>query len=110
MNCVFPFRNNVAKNEVDIIINTGTKPLFVECKTQIQNTTDIDKFASVIKNYGGMGSKGIFITDAKMSDAAKQKCNDHHILMYSLSDEHMGMTNEKALSIKLDSELFNINM
>lgn len=110
MNCFFPFRHNVAKNEVDIIINTGTKPLFVECKTQIQNTTDIDKFASVIKNYGGMGSKGIFITDAKMSDAAKQKCNDHHILIYSLSDEHMGMTNEKALSIKLDSELFNINM
>ena len=76
----------------------------------INNITDIDKFASVIKNYGGTGSKGIFITDAKMSDSAKQKCNEHNILTFSLQDENMGMTHEKALSIKLDSELFNINM
>lgn len=109
MNCVFPFKNNVAKNEVDIIINTGIKPLFVECKTQIQNTTDIDKFASVIKNYGGMGSKGIFITDARMSDHAIQKCEDNNIMYFSLQNENMGMKDEKALSIKLDSELFNIN-
>lgn len=109
MNCVFPFKNNVAKNEVDIIINTGSKILFVECKTQIQNSVDIDKFASVIKNYGGTGSKGIFITDAKMNDAAIQKCIDNNIMHFFLQGEHMGMTNEKALSIKLDSELFNIN-
>ena len=110
LNCVFPFKHDVSKNEVDIIVNTGTKILFVECKTQINNITAIDKFASVIKNYGGTGSKGIFITDAKMSDSAKQKCNEHNILTFSLQDENMGMTHEKALSIKLDSELFNINM
>ena len=45
-----------------------------------------------------------------MSDSAKQKCNEHNILTFSLQDENMGMTHEKALSIKLDSELFNINM
>jgi hypothetical protein len=74
LNCTFPHRTGLLKNEVDIIINTGSKILFVECKTQINNTTDIDKFRSVIKGYGGMGSKGLFVTDAKMTDIALAKC------------------------------------
>ena len=53
MNCRFPFKTNVDKNEVDIIVNAGNKLLFVECKTQINKTTDIDKFNSVAKAYGG---------------------------------------------------------
>lgn len=109
LNCKFPFRQQIDKNEVDIIINTGTKALFVECKTQITNNTDIDKFASVIKGYGGMGSKGLFVTDAKMSDIAKKKCEDHGILTFSLQEEHLGMPTEKALQMLLESELFNIN-
>ena len=109
MNCKFPFKASFDKNEADIIINTGTKVLFVECKTQITNNTDIDKFRSVIKGYGGMGSKGLFVTDAKMSDIAKKKCEDHGILTFSLKDDHLGLPTEKALQILLESELFNIN-
>lgn len=110
LNCTFPYKVNVPKNEVDIIVNTGAKILFVECKTQIQQINDIDKFASVIKNYGGTGSKGLFVTDAPMSDIAKEKCHEHNILTYSLQDNKLGIANEKLLPMKLDSELFNINM
>lgn len=109
MNCIFPFNPKKVKNEVDIIINTGVKILFVECKTQINNTTDIDKFRSVIKNYGGIGSKGIFITDAPMSDMAKEKCHEHGILNFSLKEEHLGMGVEESLFWLLDRELYNIN-
>lgn len=109
MNCKFPFKEKVDKNETDIIVNTGSKVLFVECKTQIANATDIDKFRSVIKGYGGMGSKGLFVTDAKMSDVAKQKCEEHGILSFSLQDEHLGMSSEKALQHLLESELYSIN-
>ena len=109
MNCKFPFREKVDKNETDILINTGSKVLFVECKTQINNITDIDKFRSVIKNYGGMGSKGLFVTNAKMTDIAKAKCEEHGILSFSLQDSHLGLTEEKALQLLLESELFNIN-
>jgi len=109
LNCHFPFKPNVDKNEVDIIVNTGSKILFVECKTQITHTTDIDKFRSVVKGYGGIGSKGIFVTDAKMTDIAREKCKEHGLLSFSLQDDHLGMSNEKALAILLDSELFNIN-
>ncbi|MBR4712873.1 MAG: DUF1887 family protein [Paludibacteraceae bacterium] len=109
LNCHFPFKPKVDKNEVDIIVNTGTKTLFVECKTQITHTTDIDKFRSVVKGYGGTGSKGLFVTDARMTDVARKKCEEHGLLSFSLQDDHLGMSHEKALALLLDSELFNIN-
>ncbi len=109
LNCHFPFKPKVDKNEVDIIVNTGTKILFVECKTQITHTTDIDKFRSVVKGYGGTGSKGLFVTDARMTDVARKKCEEHGLLSFSLQDDHLGMSHEKALALLLDSELFNIN-
>lgn len=109
MNCRFPFNADFDKNEVDIIVNTGNKILFVECKTQIANTTDIDKFRSVIKEYGGIGSKGLFITDTKMKPMAKKKCKDHNIISFSLNDKHKMKNYENALFELLDNELYNIN-
>lgn len=109
LNCRFPFNAKFDKNEVDIIVNTGNKILFVECKTQIANTTDIDKFRSVIKGYGGIGSKGLFITDSKMKAIAKKKCKEHNILYFSLGNEHLLMSTEKALFRLLNNELYNIN-
>lgn len=109
MNCRFPFKTGADKNETDIIINTGTKILFVECKTQIAHPTDIDKFRSVVKAYGGMGSKGLFITDARMTDVAREKCKENGILSFSLQDDHKHLSSEDALIRMLDSELFNIN-
>lgn len=109
LNCRFPYKKGIDKNEVDIIVNTGSKILFVECKTQINNTTDIDKFRSVVKGYGGMGSKGLFITDTPMTDVAKEKCKEHNILSFSLQGSHLGMSTEQALFLLLDTELYNIN-
>lgn len=109
LNCKFPFNKNIDKNEVDIIINAGNKLLFVECKTQITSTTDIDKFRSVIKNYGGMGSKGLFVTDAPMRELAKTKCEEHNIISYSLKENHFNLSEEEALYFLLDNEIDNIN-
>lgn len=109
MNCRFPFVANIDKNEVDVIVNTETKLLFVECKTQIAQTTDIDKFRSVVKGYGGMGSKGLFITMAKMNAMARQKCRENGLLCFSLGDDHNGLPAEEALFALLNREIFNIN-
>ncbi len=106
LNCVFPFYSNLPKNEVDVILNTGTKVIFVECKTQITRITDIDKFSSVVKSYGGTGSKGLFITDAKMSEICKRKCVDNHLLSFSLQDSD---NPQQALERLLENELYNIN-
>lgn len=109
LNCRFPFNPNLDKNEVDVIVNTGTKILFVECKTQITHTTDIDKFRSVVKAYGGTGSKGLFVTEAKMSEIARKKCEENGILFFSFDDVQCYLSPEKALFLLLNSELFNIN-
>jgi len=109
VNCIFPTRNGSPKNEIDIIVNTGNKLLFVECKTQIKNETDIDKFASAVRVYGGVGSKALFVTDAPMSEKAMEKCADHGITTFSLQNNLWGEALDKMLFIKLESELFNIN-
>lgn len=82
LNCVFKTKKNTTKNEVDIIVNTGNKLIFVECKTQIKNTTDVDKFRSVVRNYGGLGSKHLFVTNWEMKPDAKEKCEDFDIATF----------------------------
>ena len=110
LNCRFSSKIDLDKNEVDIIINTGKKILFVECKTQINSSTDIDKFRSVVKGYGGMGSKGLFVTDAKMSDFNREKCEERKILPFSIETaKQWALAPEKALALFLDTDLFNIN-
>lgn len=84
LNVVFPYNNRLPKNEIDIIVNTGYKLLFVECKTQIFDNTDIDKFASAVKAYGGMGSKAIFISMEPMKPQAEEKCQTNNIACYSM--------------------------
>ena len=109
LNCHFPLKQGVDKNEVDILVNTGAKVLFVECKTQIANPVDIDKFANVVKKYGGTGSKGLFVTDAPMSEIALRKCEDSEILNFSLQNKNAMLSVEKALAMLLDSDINSIN-
>jgi hypothetical protein len=113
LNCVFPPKGvnttKYPKNEVDIIVNTGVKILFVECKTQISNSTDIDKFRTVVKNYGGNGSKALFITDNVMTSLQKEKCKESEIISFSLQDASVGPNKEQELFKLLEQELFKIN-
>lgn len=110
MNCMFPYQNKSLKNEIDIIVNTGNKILFVECKTQITSNIDIDKFSSAIKNYAGTGNKGILITDAIMTPETKEKCRDNNILFFSIKEcETEQLDPPQELYQLLDEELLNIN-
>lgn len=109
LNCIFPYKDTAPKNEIDVLVDTGTKLLFVECKTQIEDNTDIDKFRAAVNNYGGLGSKALFVTKVKMKDKTKEKCEDNGILTFSMSDDHLGLSKEQALILLLESELFNIN-
>lgn len=116
INCIFKFpfnpnkdKNEIDKNEIDIVIDTGKKILFVECKTQISNITDIDKFRNVVYKYGGLGNKALFITDNKMSDDAKAMCEDNNILTFSLRDHPNIQTAQNRLFCLLNKELNVIN-
>lgn len=95
LNCVFRNVKNLPKNEIDIIINTNSKLIFVECKTQVYNATDVDKFNSAVKNYGGLGSKALFVTNAVMKPEAKEKCEDHNIATFSFGALKPTLDNKK---------------
>ena len=98
MNCRFLSQEEKDKNEVDVIVNTGQKLLFVECKTQISKPTDIDKFHSVVQNYGGSGSKSLFITMHQMNAIQQEKCNDNQIATFYLYEKDNTARSTKALA------------
>lgn len=99
MNCVFKNVKNLPKNEIDIIVNTGSKLIFVECKTQIFNTTDVDKFRSAVRNYGGLGSKPLFVTNSLMKPEGLEKCNDHRITTFYLDNPAYANMEEKVKAL-----------
>lgn len=82
MNCIFRNTKKLPKNEIDIIINTGQKLIFVECKTQVAKSVDVDKFNSAVRNYGGLGSRPLFVTNSPMKADAKEKCEDYRITTF----------------------------
>lgn len=110
MNCIFPAQSGLPKNEVDIIVQTKNKLLFVECKTQISKTIDIDKFRTVVKGYGGTASKALFVTDAPMTALAKEKCKQSDIMMFSMAEPHLGMSPETAIAMLLNQNMDKINV
>ena len=103
-NCVFKYEKGQAKNEVDVIINLGNKLLFVECKTQIFNNTDLDKFISVVKTMSGTASKAIFITESKMKPETVAKCRENGIIHFSFAE-----SDENGLFELLDKEYGKLN-
>lgn len=107
LNCIFGTATGKAKNEVDIIVNTGEKLLFVECKTALFRPTDIDKFHSVVQNYGGNGSKAIFITLDAVSKEGCEKCHDNNIPFYVIS-AHLHHEKDDLYRL-IDKELMKTN-
>ena len=92
LNCEFTDSDGNAKNEIDIIAEFGNRLLFVECKTMIHDTTDIDKFRSALKNFSGTSSTGLFVTNDKPNERnryryehAIEKCKDNDILHFNFS-------------------------
>jgi len=89
MNCVFKSdAKGSTSNEIDIIVSIGSKLLFVECKTQILRPTDIDKFNSAVKKYGGNGSKAVFVTYEAMSEDIRKTCEKYGIIPFSLKSKN----------------------
>lgn len=110
LNVKFPYSSGAPKNEIDVIVNANNKLLFIECKTQIFDITDIDKFRSAVKNYGGMSSKALFITDTvTMKPEAQQKCEDNGVLTFCMGTGCSEKQCKETLFALLEKEMLNIN-
>lgn len=116
MNCVFncvsdPLHNDKSKNEIDIIADMGTKVLFVECKTHINNPTDIDKFKSAVNNYGGSGSKSLFVTyfPTDKDNSIKEKFSDNYMPNFAYNYKKPEYINCNELNSYINKILDTIN-
>lgn len=112
----FPYMEGNPKNEIDVIVNTGNRLLFVECKTIIHTLTDLDKFSKAVRNYGGTGCHALFVSYGSMSPRAEEKCRDNGIIPFSFRDTLLAASEEekpsaiqKGLHQLLDKRLLTIN-
>lgn len=110
LNCKFKTKKGADKNEADIIVRTSNRLLFVECKTHLHSTTDIDKFRTVVSTYGGTASLGIFITDVPMNEQGREKCESVKLLPpFAISLDYAGIPKERALFTLLSTAIEQIN-
>jgi len=105
MNGMFVDSDGLAKNEFDIIADCGIRLLFVECKTMVFDTTDIDKFRSALRNFSGTSSSGLFVTYEKPNEynkekykLAMEKCRDNDIQTFNYSLWNLDREHNPSLS------------
>lgn len=76
----------VTKNEIDILINTGKKLIFIECKSGLVKQEDINKMKIVKQTYGGVIAKSILVCRELPSQSIIEKCKELDIeLFYSFA-------------------------
>lgn len=91
------------KNEVDILINTGQKIVFIECKSGIVKQSDINKMRAISKFYGGISSKSILVSYYKPKNELIEKCQDFGIGIFHFSEFSNNKQNKlNSISNKLD--------
>ena len=112
LNCEFSDTEGNPKNEIDIIADLGNRLLFVECKTMIKDTTDIDKFRSALRNFSGTSTTGLFITNdrpKKEYKHAMEKCKDNGILTFNFAHWHEAPLQSVSLDKIIENQLFTQN-
>lgn len=70
------------KNEVDILVNIGTKLLFVECKSGTFNSSHLQKCRTVKSLYGGEKSKAVLVS------ASPADYKDKKSLLFENADDN----------------------
>lgn len=111
LNNKFSMTRNFAKpdNEVDIIFESGGRRFFVEVKTSIAHSTDIDKFNSVVGRMAGTGALKLFVAErvGAKGGTAMSKCKQYGIGYFFLEKEKKDP--EGAFFGMLDELLERIN-
>ena len=81
VNCVLPFKTDTktAKNEIDILLNTGKKLVFIECKSGNVKQEDINKMKVIKQIYGGLISKSILVSRFLTNTTIIEKCKELNI-------------------------------
>ena len=106
LNCIFKSKGEATdKNEIDIIAEFGNRLLFVECKTDIHQISDIDKFSKASGNYGGSGSLSIFVTQKNYTtdSTVMEKMRDNNITHFCFDADKSDKENIILLNEFIDT-------
>lgn len=78
VNCVLPFKTDksISKNEIDILISTGKRLIFVECKSGNVRQDDINKMKVIRQTYGGVISRSILVSRYLPNATILEKCKE----------------------------------
>lgn len=102
--------NEQDKNEIDVIVDTGIKLFFIECKTQVFDIKDLDKFRNVVKNFGGLGAKAVLVSYFKPTETVLEKCSDNQLSVFWFYDARNQKKNANSDLVNLlDKEYQKIN-
>ena len=84
LHCELPFKTDdkSLKNEIDIVLNTGNKLIFVECKSGNIKQEDINKMKVIKQTYGGIISKSLLVSRFMPSQSIMEKCKELDIEVY----------------------------
>lgn len=84
IHCELPFKSDdkTLKNEIDILLNTGNKLIFVECKSGNIKQEDINKMKVIKQTYGGIISKSLLVSRFIPSQSILEKCKELDIEVY----------------------------
>lgn len=64
------------KNEIDILVNTGNKLLFVECKSGFISQDNINKMSVIRQNYGSDKSRSVLVSYYKINSDLREKADE----------------------------------
>ena len=82
--CELPFKTDAltTKNEIDVLINLGSKLIFVECKSGTVKQEDINKMRIIKDTYGGVISKSLLVSRFVPSSTILEKCKELNIEVF----------------------------
>ncbi len=80
----FKANNSLTKNEIDILVNLGSKLLFIECKSGTVKNEDINKMKVIRDTYGGAIAKSILVTKYTPPQNIFEKCQELGIEVYDV--------------------------
>lgn len=75
--------NQLPKNEIDIVLNTGRNLIFIECKAGNVTQDDVNKIKAVADLYGGVSSRSILVARKNPSPEILEKCEELGIDVFS---------------------------
>lgn len=89
MEVVLPFKIDLKtnKNEIDILINRNNKLIFIECKSGIVSSQDINKIKTIRDTYGGNSSRSVLVCQHKPEKTLFEKCKELSIDVFYIIGE-----------------------